>query len=201
MDCNGVVEILDGGNDGDSVSWDVLLVKGEVGLRLDALVNGPAPPLRPNAGPEPRGYLGHDIGVGGGVLVLPFSQSVQTLTSGGEMDLDLVERTSLAQSGCASFVHLVLHPSCFQEALDGLAGVREVGGESRVRFSKKVEGCVIVRARTRVIQPKELEEEGELVDFIFKIFVLISALKRDVCRGIVHAGFEGIENGKGVVGT
>ena len=70
-----------------------------------------------------------------------------------------------------------------------------------MRFSKTVEGCVVVRARTRVIQPKELEEEGELVDFSFESSVLISALKRDVCRGIVHAGFEGIENGKGVVGT
>ena len=39
------------------------------------------------------------------------------------------------------------------------------------------------------------------MDFSFESFVLIPALKRDVCRGIVHAGFEGIENGKGVVET
>ena len=93
-----------------------------------------------------------------------------------QKDLDLVNRTSFPQSGGAGFVHLVLHPSCFQEALDGLAGVREVGGESRVRFSKKVEGCVVVRAGSGIIQPKKLEEEGKLVKIVFRIFVLITAL-------------------------
>ena len=39
------------------------------------------------------------------------------------------------------------------------------------------------------------------MNIVFKMFVLITALKRDVCRGIIHAGFEGIEYGKGIVET
>ena len=126
-------------------------MEGEVGLGLDALVDGTAPPLRPNAGPVPRGNLGHDIGVGGGVLILPFSHSVKAHTSGGEVNLDPVDRTGLTKPGGAGLMHLVLHTTCFQEALDGLAGIREVRGKGRVGFSKTVERSVVVRAHTRVI--------------------------------------------------
>jgi hypothetical protein len=107
---DGVVYVLDGGDDGDVLGGDPLLVEVVVGLRLDVLVAVAAaagPDLRPAAG----GYARHDVGVGGGGVPHVFPQGGEARACRGEVNFDLVEGILLAQTGCASIVHGLFDPS------------------------------------------------------------------------------------------